>query len=77
MSVMESQIISLAIIYLTAYSGADQRKLQSVALLDSLCWEFTVTGEFPTQRASYAEADSILWRHHVFHVSVEYSITIL
>ena len=30
-----------------------------------LCGEFTGTGEFPAQRASYAENDSIWWRHHV------------
>ena len=30
-----------------------------------LCGEFTRTGEFPAQRASYAENVSIWWRHHV------------
>ena len=29
-----------------------------------LCGEFTGTGEFPAQRASYAENASIWWRHH-------------
>ena len=29
-----------------------------------LCGEFTGTGEFPTQRASYAENVSIWWRHN-------------
>ena len=29
-----------------------------------LCGEFTGTGEFPTQRSSYAEKVSIWWRHH-------------
>ena len=29
-----------------------------------LCGEFTGTGKFPTQRASYAENVSIWWRHH-------------
>ena len=29
-----------------------------------LCGEFTGTGEFPAQRASYAENVSIWWRHH-------------
>ena len=29
-----------------------------------LCGEFTGTGEFPTQRVSYAENVSIWWRHH-------------
>ena len=31
------------------------------------CGEFTGTGEFPAQRASYAENVSIWWRHHVPH----------
>ena len=30
-----------------------------------LCGEFTGTGEFHAQRASYAENVSIWWRHHV------------
>ena len=30
-----------------------------------LCGEFTGTGEFPAQRASYAVNVSIWWRHHV------------
>ena len=29
-----------------------------------LCGEFTGTGEFPAQMASYAENASIWWRHH-------------
>ena len=29
-----------------------------------LCREFTGTGEFPAQRASYAENVAIWWRHH-------------
>ena len=31
-----------------------------------LCGEFTGTGEFPAQRASYAENVSIWWRHHEY-----------
>ena len=34
-----------------------------------LCGEFTGTGEFPAQRASYAENVSIWWRHHEFENS--------
>ena len=39
-----------------------------------LCGEFTGTGEFPAQRASYAENVSIWWRHHAlshFHGLVQ------
>ena len=34
-----------------------------------LCGEFTGTGEFPAQMASYAENVSIWWRHRVMHSS--------
>ena len=62
MSEMASQITSLAIVYSTVYSGADQRKHQSSASLRPLWGEFTC--EFPAQRASNAENVSIWWCHH-------------
>ena len=55
---MASQITRLTIVYLTVYSGADQRKYQSAP---SLAF---VTYDFPAQRASNAENVSIWWRHH-------------
>ena len=61
---MATQITSLTVVYSTVYSDADQRKHQSSASL-AFVWEFTGTGEFPAQRASYAENVSIWWRHHV------------
>ena len=57
MGAMASQIISLTIVYLTVYSGADQRKYQSSAWL-------LVTAEFPAQVASNVKNISIWWRHH-------------
>ena len=41
-----------------------------------LCGEFTGTGEFPAQRASYAENVSKWWRHHEleFHLSLIASV---
>ena len=65
MTTMASQITSLMVVYSTVYSEADQRKPQSSASL-AFVGEFTGTGtgEFPTQRASYAENVSIWWRHH-------------
>ena len=48
MTTMASRITSLTVVYSTVYSDADQM------------W----TGEFSTQRASYAEDVSIWWRHH-------------
>ena len=58
MGAMASQITSLAIVYSTVYSGADQRKHQSSASL-AFVW-----GEFPAQMASNAENISIWWHHH-------------
>ena len=63
MTTMASQITSLAVVYITIYSDADQRKHQSSASL-AFVWEFTGAGEFPAQRASYVENVSIWWRHH-------------
>ena len=65
MTTMASQITSLTVVYSTIYSDADQRKRQNSASL-ALCGEFIGTGEFPAQRASYAEYVSIWWRHHVW-----------
>ena len=39
-------------------------KKTSELCVTGLCGEFTGTGEFPAQRASYAENVSIWWRHH-------------
>ena len=59
MGTMASQITSLAIVYSTVYSGADQRKHQSSASL-----AFVWGSEFPAQMSSNAENASIWWRHH-------------
>ena len=60
-----SQITSLTIVYSTVYSGADQRKQQSSALLGLYAGNSPVAGEFPAQMASNAENVSIWGRHHV------------
>ena len=65
MSEMASQITSLIIVYSTVYSSTDQRKHQSSVFLALCAGNSPVTGEFPAQRASYAENISIWWRHHV------------
>ena len=57
MGTMASQITSLTIVYSAVYWGANQRKHQSSS---SLAF---VTGEFPAQKATNADA-SIWWRHH-------------
>ena len=62
MSTMASQITSLEIVYLTVYSGADQRKHQSAV---SLAFVRGINRWIPSQRASNAEWVSIWWRHHV------------
>ena len=61
MGAMASRITSLIAVYLTAYSGADQRKHQSSA---SLAFNSPVTGESPSQMASKAENVSIWWNHY-------------
>ena len=66
MGEIASQITSLTIVYSNVYSGTDERKHQSSALL-AFVRELNKpgTGEFPAQMASYAENASIWWRHHV------------
>ena len=65
MTTMASQITSFTVVYSTVYSDADQRKHQSYASL-AFVWGIHRTGEFPAQKASYAENVSIWWRHHGF-----------
>ena len=65
MTTMASQITSLMVVYSTVYSDADQRKHQSSASL-AFVWGIHRPGEFPAQRASYADNVSIWWRHHGF-----------
>ena len=62
MSLMVSQITGVSIVCPTVWSGTDQRKHQSFASLAFV--RPTVTGGFPSQRASKAENVSIWWRHH-------------
>ena len=59
MSAMAYQITSLTIVYLTVYLGASKLRVTGLCADNS-----PVTGEFPTQKASYAENASIWWRHH-------------
>ena len=66
MGAMASQTTSLTIVYSTVYSGADQEENIKAPRHWPLCGEVTVTGEFPTQRASNAENVSVWWRHHEF-----------
>ena len=63
MTMMAAQITSLTVVYSTVYSDTNQRKHKAPRHWP-LCGEFTGTGEFPAQRASYAENVSIWWRHH-------------
>ena len=64
MGAIVSQITSLRTVYLTVYSGADQRKHQSSASLAFVRGIHWMIGEFLTQRASNAENVSIWWHHH-------------
>ena len=63
MTTTGSQITSLTVVYWTVYSDADKKNIKAPRRWP-LCGEFTGTGEFLAQRASYAENVSIWWRHH-------------
>ena len=65
MSAMASQINGVSFVYSAVYSGADKKtsKLRGTGLCEG---NSLVTGEFPVQRGSNAENDSIWWRHHIF-----------
>ena len=64
MGAMASQITSLAMVYSTVYSYADQRK-KKFHVTGLYAGNSPVTGEFPAQRASNAENVPIWWRHHM------------
>ena len=64
MSAMASQITSLTIVYSTVYRRCRSKKISKFRVT-GLCRGNSLTGEFPAQRASNAENDSIWWRHHV------------
>ena len=66
MSVIASQITGLSIVFSSVCLGADQRKLQSIALLALCEGNPPVTGGFPSQMASNGEDISFWLRHHVF-----------
>ena len=50
MNAMASQITSLAIVYSTIYSGADQKKPSKPRVTGRCAGNSPVTGEFPEQR---------------------------
>ena len=64
MTAMASEITGVSIVYLTICSGTDQRKTSKLRVTGLCEGNSPVTGEFPAQRASYAENVSIWWRHH-------------
>ena len=65
MSVMASQITSLTIVYSVFFIQAQINENIKAPRHWPLCEEFTVTGEFPAQRASNAENFSTWWCNHV------------
>ena len=64
MGTMASQIISLTIVYSTAYSRRRSKKTSKPRVTGLCAGNSPVTGEFPTQMASNAENVSIWRRHH-------------
>ena len=63
MSTIASQITSITIVYSTFIQTQIKGNIKAPRHWP-LCGEFTGTGEFPAQMASYAENVSIWWRHH-------------
>ena len=68
MGTMASQITSLTIVYSITYSGADQRKHQSLASLVFLRGFHQWPVNSPFKRASIAEKVSIWRGHHGCHL---------
>ena len=70
MNAMASQITSLTIVYLIVYSGADQRKHQSFALLDFVRgihrWPVNPPHKWPVTRKSFPFDDVIMCRKSRF-----------
>ena len=64
MSASASQITSLTIVYSTVYSRRRSKKTPKLRVTGNCEGNSPVTGEFPAQRASYAENVSIWWRHY-------------
>ena len=69
MSTIASLITSLAVVYSTVYSDADQRKHQSAA---SLAFVRGIHRDrwIPRTMASYAENVSIWWRRHEYWIRI-------
>ena len=64
MGTMASQITSLAIVYSMGKVKHRSKKTSKLRVTGLCAWDPPVTGEFPAQRASYAENVSIWWHHH-------------
>ena len=62
MTTKASQTTSLTVAYSTFIQPQIKENIKATHHWP-LCGEFTGTGEFPAQRASYAENVSIWWRH--------------
>ena len=68
MTTIASQITSLTDVYSIFIQTQIKENIKAPRHWP-LCGEFTGTGEFPAQRASYAENVSIWWRHHAMMIS--------
>ena len=64
MGAVASQITSLMIVYSTVYSDADKKKISKLHVTGLCVGNSPGTGEFPAQRASYAENISM---KHTLH----------
>ena len=64
MGAISSQITILTIGYSTVYSRRRSKETSKFRVTGLCAGNSPVTGELPSQRASYAENVSIRWRHH-------------
>ena len=69
MGAMVSQITILTIVYSTVYSRHKSKKTSKLRVTGLCAGNSPMPGEFPAQRANYAENVSIWWRHHAFPLS--------
>ena len=65
MSAVVSQITGVSIVCSNVYSGRRRSKKISKLCVTGLCeGNPSVTGRFPSQKASYTKTNSMWWRHH-------------
>ena len=75
MGTMASQITSHTIVYSMVYSRPRSKKTSKLCVTGLCVGNSPGTGEFPAQRASNVENDSIWCHHHVVWISCQVGIS--